>query len=61
MERLVRLILATYGRLEGELVGRPARELDRPLADGRSAAAILTEVVDDAAATASDVRAAAGG
>ena len=61
VERLVRLILATYGRLEGELIGRPAHELDRPLADGRSPAAILTEVVDDAAATASDVRAAAGG
>ena len=59
VERLVRLILATYGRLEAELVGRPVHELDRPLAGGRSAAAILTEVVDEAVATASDVTAAA--
>jgi hypothetical protein len=61
VERLVRLILATYGRLEAELVGRPARELDRRLADGRGPAEILTEVVDEVAATASDVRAAVGG
>jgi hypothetical protein len=60
-ERLVRLILATYGRLEAELVGRPVHELDRPLADGRSPATILTDVVDETVATASNLRAAVGG
>jgi len=60
-ERLVRLILATYGRLEAELVGRPPRELDRPLTGGRSAAMILTGVVDETVATASAVRAAVAG
>ena len=37
VERLVRLILATYGRLEGLLVGRRPDDLDRPLATGASA------------------------
>lgn len=60
-ERLVRLILATYGRLEAQVIGRPASELERPFADGSSAIAILTEAVADAARTATSVRATAGG
>ena len=43
VERLVRLVLATYGRLEALVIGRPAADLDRSLADGPSAIGILTE------------------
>ena len=57
----MRLILATYGRLEAQVIGRPASELERPFADGSSAIAILTEAVADAARTATSVRATAGG
>jgi len=60
-ERLVRLILDTYGRLEAALVGRSASELDRPLGGGRSAASILTTAVDDAVGAASHVRGAVAG
>jgi hypothetical protein len=59
VERLVRLILGTYGRLEASLIGRPADELDRPVADGRSAAAILAAAVDEAVATATEIGSAA--
>ena len=37
VERLVRLVLATYGRLEGLLVGRRPDDLERPLGPGASA------------------------
>jgi hypothetical protein len=60
-ERLTRLILATYGRLEGLLIGRQAPDLDRTLPGGSSAIAILTEAVADAEATAAQVRAGAAG
>ncbi len=61
VERLVRLILATYGRLEAVLVGRSHDELGRPLSDGTSAVGILGAALTDAAATAARVRAAADG
>lgn len=61
VERLVRLILATYGRLEAQLVGRTVGELERPVTDGRSAIAITSAAVADAVATAASVRAAAEG
>jgi hypothetical protein len=61
VERLVRLILATYGRLEALLVGRSASELERAFADGSSAVSILAATVADAAATAASVRASATG
>jgi hypothetical protein len=59
VERLVRLILATYGRLESQLVGRSAAELERPFGDGATAVAILAEALADATTTATRVRAAA--
>jgi hypothetical protein len=59
-ERLVRLVLETYGRLEAALIGRSASELDRPLAGGRSAADELTAAVEEAAEIASEVRGVAG-
>ena len=59
VERLVRLILATYGRLEALVIGRPATDLDRPLGDGASAIEILGSVLADAEATATSVRATA--
>jgi len=58
VERLVRLVLATYGRLEGLIVGRPSAELDTPFPSGSSASRILTEAVADVAETAAGVRAA---
>lgn len=59
VERLVRLILATYGRLEAQLIGRPAADLDHPLADGSSAIEILATALADAGETARRVRATA--
>ena len=59
VERLVRLVLASYGRLEATLIGRPASQLDRSLADGPSAASHLAAAVETAVATASLVRNAA--
>jgi DinB superfamily len=61
VERLVRLVLETYGRLEDALVGRSPAELDRRLPDGRCAAEHLTAAVDEVATTASTVRGDAGG
>lgn len=58
VERLVRLVMATYGRLESRLVGRASADLERPFADGTSAVAILAAAVDDVAGTAASVRAA---
>ena len=60
VERLVRLILGTYGRLEALLVGRSAEELERSFADGTDAPAIFASAVADIAETAGRVRAAAG-
>jgi len=59
VERLVRLVMATYGRLEGRLVGRPSADLERPFADRMTALSILAAAVDDVAGTAASVRAAA--
>ena len=61
VERLVRLILATYGRLEAQLVGRSGGELERVIADGASTVAILASAMADVGATAASVRAAATG
>lgn len=61
VERLVRLVLATYGRLEARLVGRSVAELERVLAGDSSAAAIVTRAMTDVTATAASVRAAATG
>jgi hypothetical protein len=58
-ERLARLVAATYGRLEGLVIGRAAAELDRPLAGGASAAAILASATQALSASAASVRAAA--
>jgi hypothetical protein len=57
MERLVRLILATYGRLETRFVGRPAGDLERPLAGGMSAVGVLDAAIADGVASAARVRA----
>jgi hypothetical protein len=56
VERIVRIILESYGRLEALFVGRTAEELERPLAGGTSALSILEAVIGDAAATAASVR-----
>lgn len=58
-ERLVRLILATYGRLEARFVGRTPDELERPLrgASDTSAIEILGAAMDDAGALAAAIRA----
>ena len=55
---LVGLILGSYGRLEALFVGLTANEAERPLADGGSAISILQATIVDAAATATNVRAA---
>jgi len=59
VERLVRLVLGTYGQLEALVIGRSAVELDRPFEDGSSASGELGAALADAAATAASVRAAA--
>jgi DinB family protein len=59
VERLVRLILATYGRLEALIVGRPVDLLDQALADGSTTASILGAAMDDVVAVAAHVRATA--
>jgi hypothetical protein len=56
VERIVRVILGSYGRLEELFVGRPAGDLARPFADGSSALSHLESAVADAAATAADIR-----
>jgi hypothetical protein len=60
VERLVRLILATYGRLEARFVGRPTGELERPLTDGISAVGLLDAAIADGVASAARVRDLAG-
>ena len=59
VDRIVRLILGSYGRLEALFVGRTTDDLARPFADGSSALSHLDSAIDDAAATAESVRAAA--
>jgi hypothetical protein len=61
VERLVRLILATYGRLEGLLVGRRPDDLERPLGTGASAVGELAAALTDVGSIAASVRAASGG
>ncbi len=56
-ERLVRLILATYGRLEALVVGRSGAALNAPFADGSSAMSNVTAAVTDACEIAGRVRA----
>ncbi len=58
VERLVRLILATYGRLEGLLVGREVADLDRPFGTGASAVDELAAAMMDVGSAAARVRAA---
>jgi hypothetical protein len=58
VERVVRLILGSYGRLEALFVGMLPHEAARPFADGSSSVSILQATIDDAAATAAAVRAA---
>ena len=55
VERIVRLILESYGRLEALFVGRAVNELERPLAEGTSALSTLEAAVSDSAATAASV------
>lgn len=59
IDRLVRLVLATYGRLEARFVGRRPDELERPLRGGSetSAIAIIEAAMDDALALAAAIRA----
>jgi hypothetical protein len=57
VERIVRLILESYGRLEALFVGRSADDLERPLAGGTSALSTLDGAVSDSAATAASFRA----
>jgi len=61
VERLMRLILATYGRLEGLLVGRQPDDLERPLGTGANAVTELAAAMTDIGSTAANVRAASGG
>ncbi|MDQ6793693.1 MAG: DinB family protein [Chloroflexota bacterium] len=58
-ERLARLAGSAYGRLEGTVFGRPAKDVEREFADGQSAASILEATAAEAATTASRVRKAA--
>ena len=60
VERLVRLILGTYGRLEALFVGRTPDVLAVRFADGSTATAILAAAIDDVVAVASRVRVAGG-
>jgi hypothetical protein len=57
VERVVRLILASYGRLEALYLGRTADDLERPFPDGSSALSILNAAIDDSAVTAASIRA----
>lgn len=60
VERLVRLIRASQGRLESLVVGRSAATLARPFPDGGSATAVLESVGADVADLAHGIRKAAG-
>jgi hypothetical protein len=58
VERLVRLILASYGRLEGLLIGRRPDELERPFETGASSVDELAAAMADVETSAASVRAA---
>jgi hypothetical protein len=58
VERIIRLILGSYGRLEALFVGLAANQVERPFPDGSSALSHLEAAVHDAAGTAASVRAA---
>ncbi len=60
VERLVRLVLGAYGRLEERVIGRPPDDLDAPDDRGVTAADVLRRI-DEVAATAVSVRREAGG
>ncbi|MFL5675576.1 MAG: hypothetical protein ACJ779_11255 [Chloroflexota bacterium] len=55
-DRLVRLVLATYGRLEALVIGRTAADLDRTLSTGTTAIGTLSEALARAEATAASAR-----
>lgn len=57
VERVSRLILASYGRLEALYVGRDGDELARPITDGSSALSILESAIRDCVVTAASIRA----
>jgi hypothetical protein len=57
VERIVRLILGSYGRLEALFVGLPGDESARPFPSGTSAVTLLETAVKDAAETAAELRA----
>jgi hypothetical protein len=61
VERLVRLVLATYGRLEGLLVGRPRDDLERQFETEASALDVLSTAMIDVESTAASMRAASSG
>jgi hypothetical protein len=56
VERVVRLTLGSYGRLESLFIGLTADELDRPFADGSSAVSHLETAIRDSGATVASVR-----
>lgn len=55
-QRLVRMVVAAYGRLEAAAYGRTPEALARPGPDGRSAAEVIGESLASAPALASEVR-----
>ena len=57
VERIVRLILGSYGRLEALFIGLSDDEASRPFPDGSSAVTILETGVKDSAETAAEIRA----
>lgn len=59
VERLIRLIHASWGRVEALVFPMPAADLDRSGGDGRSAATIVVAAAAEMKATAGSVRAAA--
>ncbi len=56
VERVLRLILGSYGRLESLFVGRSADALTQPFSDGSTPVAILEAAMADAVATAAEIR-----
>jgi hypothetical protein len=59
VERLVRLVTGSYGRLEATLLGRTPDALAEPLADGGTAREVLEEAMADIADTVARIRATA--
>lgn len=60
VERLVRLTSESFGRLEGTVFARPAKDVERPFPGGSSAASIVEAAGAEAARLARSVREAAG-